>query len=303
MIAEYLLYLQMERGLSQNTQMAYKRDIGKLAEFFTARRLNAETCTASELTEFLSELRRQGAANRSAARCAAALKGFFAYLVDEQIREDDPTLYLVNPKTEMTLPVVLTPQVIGRLLAPDTSGKPAALRDNAMLEVLYGSGLRVSELTGLSMNDISFELGYLRCRGKGDKERLAPLGEPALKSLAVYSAEGRHALLAKNPRPTVTERNSLFLNARGRVLTRQGVWKIVKKRGQLAGLDVSLYPHLFRHSFATHLLDGGADLRFVQEMLGHADISTTQIYTHLTGKRLWEVFRQAHPRARGAKTE
>ncbi|MDR0433573.1 MAG: tyrosine recombinase, partial [Gracilibacteraceae bacterium] len=260
--------------------------------------IEAVECAPSDLMTFLAEFRRRGAANRSAARCVAALKSFFGYLADEQIREDDPTLYLVNPKAEATLPEVLTPALAERLLRPDTSRKPTALRDNAILEVLYGSGLRVSELIGLSMNDISFEFGYLRCRGKGGKERLAPLGEPALKSLAAYSEAGRAALLAKNPRPTAAERDSLFLNARGRVLTRQGVWKIVKNRGQKSGLDVSLYPHLFRHSFATHLLDGGADLRFVQEMLGHADISTTQIYTHLTGRRLREVFRRAHPRAK-----
>ncbi|MDR1604346.1 MAG: site-specific tyrosine recombinase XerD [Gracilibacteraceae bacterium] len=297
MITEYLHYLQMERGLSLNTQAAYERDLRKLAGFLAERETAAAVCPASELMLFLSVLKERGAASRSIARCAAALKGFFGYLVEEQIRPDDPTLYLTNPKTEASLPQVLTAPAIERLLQPEPGLQPTTLRDNAMLEVLYGSGLRVSELVGLSLNDISFELGYLRCRGKGGKERLAPLGEPALRSLALYSEKGREALLAKNHKPTVAERNSLFLNARGRTLTRQGVWKIVRQRGRKAGISPSLYPHLFRHSFATHLLDGGADLRSVQEMLGHADISTTQIYTHLTSRRLWEVFRRAHPRA------
>jgi integrase/recombinase XerD len=294
----YLDYLKMERGLAENTQTAYVRDLTKFNLWLEQAGLDLITCQASALLAFLLAVRRQGAANRSIARYTTTLKGFFAYLVREEIRSDDPALYLQNPRQELHLPQVLAEEELTSALdSEEQEDTPLTLRDKALVEMLYGGGLRVSELIGLSTSDISFDIGFFRCRGKGSKERLVPLGELALQSVTAYINGGRDFLLAKNKKQTAADRDTLFLNARGKALTRQGVWKIIKQWGEKHAFSAALYPHIFRHTFATHLLDNGADLRIVQEMLGHADISTTQIYTHLTNRKLWEVFQKAHPRS------
>lgn len=287
---QYLIYLQVERGLSENTRQAYERDLRQLLIFLQQRGTDFSGCVANDLFIFLLQRKEQGKAPRSIARCNATLRGFFAFMLDEGKRSDNPSTYLVTPKLNRPLPKVLSETTMVKLL--QTGGASEfALRDLAMLEVLYSSGLRVSELIGLRLADLSLDVGYVRCRGKGSKERIVPLGEPAVRAVECYLNGLRKRLCG------VRKCDILFLNAHGRPLTRQGVVFILKKWGQAHNLERTISPHMFRHSFATHLLDHGADLRSVQELLGHADIATTQIYTHLTRKRLVDVFRKAHPRA------
>ncbi|MCL1919388.1 MAG: site-specific tyrosine recombinase XerD [Peptococcaceae bacterium] len=318
MIREYIGYLKMEKGLSENTCQSYGRDLRQMAEFLEERGQDFCSCMPQDLYACVLHHRSEGKAARGIARYISTWKGFFAYLVEEGLRRDNPASQLTAPKQERTLPRVLSEQEVKVMaeaepreaglqeagLQEAEPGKESASRDGvlekrdqAIMEVFYSSGLRVSELIGLSMNDISLELGFVRCRGKGDKERIVPLGEFSIQALQEYLASARRVLLARNPCPNAQIRQTLFLNARGRPLTRQGVWDIMKKRAARRGISTNIYPHMIRHSFATHLLDHGADLRSVQEMLGHADISTTQIYTHVSRKHLQEVFRRSHPRA------
>ena len=297
LIEEYLNYLRIERGLSVNTCRSYHRDLHKFLDFVEQTNNSFTTCNTSVLLAFVIRFKDLGHSLKSVARYTAALRGFFGFLVQEDKRTDDPTIYLNAPKMEQNLPNVLPENIINEIMTRDSDQSPLTIRDKAMIEILYGSGLRVSELIRVSLNDISFELGYLRCKGKGDKERIVPVGEPALAVLGEYINRSRQMILAQNKKPRAEDWNTLFLNSRGRPLSRQGIWQILKKWAKKQGLDNNIYPHILRHSFATHLLENGADLRSVQEMLGHADISTTQIYTHLSKKRLLEVFRKAHPRA------
>ncbi|AFM01189.1 MULTISPECIES: site-specific tyrosine recombinase XerD [Desulfitobacterium] len=313
-IKKYLTYLNVERGLSPNTRISYERDLKKFTAFLQQRGKNFISCDGNDLFLFLLQEKNQGRSARTLARHLATLRGFFSFLLGEEMREDDPTEYLTTPKLEQHLPHVLSEDSIYKLMGEggepdkgrdkngksnertgttDSQGKDKGLlmRNIAMIEVLYGCGLRVSELVGLKVSDIIFETRTLRCRGKGNKERIVPIGEYALEVLQDYLDHYREELKGKN------KTEILFLNSRGTALTRQGVWDILKKWAQDHGVKETIYPHKFRHSFATHLLDHGADLRSVQEMLGHADISTTQIYTHLSRQRLLEVFRRAHPRA------
>lgn len=318
-IKKYLIYLNVERGLSQNTRSGYERDLKKFTAFLEQRARNFITCDGNDLFLFLLQEKNQGRSARTLARHLATLRGLFSFLVGEELREDDPTEYLSTPKLEQHLPHVLSEGTIHRLFNEvkgssdkgqaqlnreyavkgegadqrDSKEKNSALimRNIAMIEVLYGCGLRVSELVDLKVSDISFETLTLRCRGKGNKERIVPIGEYALEVLQNYLDIDREQLRGRN------KTEVLFLNSRGKALTRQGVWDILKKWAQDHDVVENIHPHKFRHSFATHLLDHGADLRSVQEMLGHADISTTQIYTHLSRQRLMEVFRKAHPRA------
>lgn len=295
-IEEYIYHLKVERGLSSNTCSSYERDLLKFSDFLHQRINSILECAPSDIYDFLSSQKEKGYSAKTLARYTSALRGIFAFLGQEDMRLDDPTLYLAPPRTEQSLPGVLPENTLTNALDETQSDSDLVIRDKALIEVLYGGGFRVSELTGLNLNDISFEFGYIRCKGKGNKERIVPLGQLALKSLQEYLGFSRPHLLAKNKKPRVIDRNTLFLNSRGKPLSRQGVWLILKKWAENKGIDSDFYPHLLRHSFATHLLDHGADLRSVQEMLGHADISTTQIYTHLSRKRLLDVFRQAHPR-------
>ncbi len=287
---DYLAFLRIEKGLSPNTLKAYERDLRLFASFIARREQDALNCEANDLFLFIYESKRAGKAARSVARYTATLRGFFTFLLAEGLRVDDPTLYLDSPKLEKSLPRVLSEETMDKLLeasAQDDLG----VRNLAMIEVLYGSGLRVSELIGLRIADVSLEIGYLRCLGKGGKERIVPLGEPAAVALQRYLKGPRERLRRK------LSTDAIFLNSKGRKLTRQGFWLILKEWAKEHGVEEDIYPHMLRHTFATHLVDHGADLRSVQELLGHADISTTQIYTHLSRKKILEVFRKAHPRA------
>jgi len=258
--------------------------------FLTQRGTDFTACEANDLFLFLLKWKDNGKSPRSIARCNATLRGFFAFMLEEGKRNDNPSIYLVTPKLNQPLPKVLSEAAMDKLLLAGEESD-LALRDLAMLEVLYSSGLRVSELIGLRLTDVSLDVGYVRCLGKGNKERIIPLGDPAVRAVKLYVDSLRRRLCSK------LESDILFLNVHGRPLTRQGMVYILKKWGKAHNIDQTISPHMFRHSFATHLLDHGADLRSVQEMLGHADISTTQIYTHLTRKRLLEVFKKSHPRA------
>jgi len=287
---QYLTYLNVERGLSENTRQSYERDLRQLLVFLKQRDTDFTRCEGNDLFLFFLKWKEKGKAPRSIARGTATLRGFFAFLVDEGKRNDNPSTYLETPKLNQPLPKVLSEATMDELLQVGDESV-LALRDLAMLEVLYSSGLRVSELIGLHLSDVSLDVGYVRCIGKGSKERIIPLGEPAVMAIELYLKGLRKRLCGK------IKSDILFLNAHGRPLTRQGMVYILKKWGQTHNLERTISPHMFRHSFATHLLEHGADLRSVQELLGHADISTTQIYTHLTRKRLLDVFQRAHPRA------
>jgi integrase/recombinase XerD len=290
-INRYLTYLQVERGLSRNTCQAYKRDLRFLGIFLAERQKNYLNCEANDLFLFILFLKEQAKAARSIARYAASIKGLFDFLVAEGYRKDNPTGYLAHPRLGQTLPKVLSEPMMDKLLAGSEEQTDLKIRNRAMIEVLYSSGLRVSELICLRLKDISLEAGYILCRGKGNKERLVPLGEPAIEAVRSYLNGSQQRLAGKK------SSDILFLNSRGQQLTRQGFWQILKQWAHEHGLDQNISPHMLRHSFATHLLDNGADLRSVQELLGHSDISTTQIYTHLTRKRILDVFNKAHPRA------
>jgi integrase/recombinase XerD len=266
----------------------------KLTSFLDGRGTNLKHCEGNDLFLFLLYEKNQGRSARTLARYLATLRGLFSFLLAEDIRETDPTEYLASPKLEQNLPHVLSEVVLDKLLDESCrveQSEDMNRRNKAIIEILYGCGLRVSELVELKVQDVSLETRTIRCRGKGNKERIVPVGECGVQVLGEYLDGARERLMGKNKTETI------FLNARGKGLTRQGVWDILKKWAQAHGVSENVHPHKFRHSFATHLLDHGADLRSVQEMLGHADISTTQIYTHLSRQRLMEVFRKAHPRA------
>ena len=289
-VARYLMYLAAEKGLAPNSVNAYRSDIDRLiAELPRGRR--PEAANREDLLKVLRRMRLDGRSPRSVARWLVAMRGFFGYLLSEGEIQEDPSANLDAPRIWRNLPKVLDcEEVESLLMAPDGS-KPGGLRDVAMLEVLYATGLRVSELLGLRLGDLHLDAGYLRCTGKGGKERVVPLGGEADAKLQRYLAEARPALLG----PKRTDR--LFVNLRGGPLSRQGFWKIIKRYGVEAGITTPLSPHVVRHSFATHLLENGADLRAVQVMLGHADISTTQIYTHVNRERLRRLYESFHPRA------
>lgn len=290
-LAEYSAYLRIEKGLSENTVQAYLGDLRQFQAFLEQRGGSFAGAQAENVEQYLHYLAEQELSARSRARKISALKNFFAYLVEEGIREDNPCAYISTPKLPRRLPDILTEHEVIALLEAPKLDKPAGYRDRAMLEVMYGSGLRVSELVGLNVGDID-ELGFVRCLGKGNKERIIPIGSHALQAASDYLKYARGRLVT-NPRE-----RALFVNARGSRLTRQGFWKILKGWAKAAGIKKEISPHMIRHSFATHLLRHGADLRSVQEMLGHADLTTTQIYTHLDKGHLRDVYGKAHPRAR-----
>lgn len=289
---KFLNYLMVERGLSVNTIAGYRRDLAKYQRFLKAHSIGLTKVTIDDIRRYLYYLRK----NQSPASCArnvAALRSFHKFLLQEGYVDNLPTEDLTTPKRPLRLPKVFSQRDIEKLLQKPNLLTPQGLRDKAILEVLYGAGLRISELVSLNFDDIDTETGFLRVMGKGAKERVVPLGSYAIRALLDYSRKG-WLKLAKHRLPT------LFLNTRGRPLTRQGCWLIVKKYAEEAGIEI--YPHSLRHSFATHLLENGADLRSVQEMLGHASISTTQIYTHVSKKHLKEIYFKYHPRAKKPST-
>jgi integrase/recombinase XerD len=288
---EYLAFLQIEKGLSPNSVNAYGSDLRQFGAFLKKNALAWSAVTVENIEAYLSVLENQKLSARTKARKVASLRSFYNYLQGEGKIDHNPCAYLPSPKLPQKLPDILTEAEILALLAAPTLDKLTGYRDRAMFEVLYGSGLRVSELVDLDVGDID-QMGFVRCLGKGGKERIVPLGTYALQAAMKY-IEFARPKLQRSHRQT-----ALFLNTRGGRLTRQGFWKILRHWAKQAGIKKDISPHMLRHSFATHLLRGGADLRSVQEMLGHADLTTTQIYTHLDMGSLRDVYKRTHPRAR-----
>jgi integrase/recombinase XerD len=293
-ISSFLMHVRVEKGLSANTISAYKRDLNKFEEFARKRKLTLESVGRDDLVDFLAGLYRQKLESRTVARQLVTLRNFFRFAQVQDLIAEDPSINLESPKIRRHLPGYLRLEEVEKLLEQPDSKTPTGLRDRAMLEVLYSTGLRVSELTGLGVSDLDAKVGCVRCIGKGDKERIVPVGKKALGMVEKYLREGRPRLL-RNAK--ASSGPALFVNRRGAALSRVGVWKILSAYGRRAGLRVALTPHMLRHSFATHLLERGADLRSVQLMLGHADISTTQIYTHVVEERLKQIYKAHHPRA------
>ncbi len=290
-IHAFLSYLRVEKGVSMNTHDAYRRDVEKFQEFTAKRRLRLEGATRDTIVDFLRSLYDRKLDSRSVARHLVTLRQFFRFALIEGFVTEDPTETVESPRFRMGLPMFLSVEEVDRLLAAPDAGTIIGLRDKAMIEVMYSAGLRVSELCGLRLSDIHFDSGYVRCLGKGNKERLVPIGRQALEIVQRYLRDSRPKLVREDS-PEL-----LFLNRHGGSCTRHSFWKTVSDCGKRAGLRKKLKPHMLRHSFATHLLDRGADLRAVQMMLGHTDIATTQIYTHVVEERLKQVYRAHHPRA------
>jgi integrase/recombinase XerD len=293
-IAAFLTHVRVERGLSANTVTAYRRDLLKFDDFAKKRKLALESVSRDNLVEFLAGLYRQKLESRTVARHLVTLRNFFRFAQLQELISTDPSLNLESPKIRRSLPGYLRLEEIERLLAQPDDNTPLGLRDHAMLDVLYSTGLRVSELISLRVMDLDTAVGCIRCIGKGDKERIVPIGKKALALVERYLRDARPKLIGKGKQALAT---TLFINRRGAPLSRVGVWKILSAYGRKAGLRSSLTPHMLRHSFATHLLERGADLRSVQLMLGHSDISTTQIYTHVVEERLKQIYKAHHPRA------
>ncbi len=289
---EFLAYLELERGCSQNTLVAYRSDLLQFEQFLDARGTGLLRAEHDDLAAFLSALAGQGVSAATLRRKAACLRSFYKYLRREDMIGHDPAAQLRGPRRTQRLPGALTRGEVNGLLGQPKGTEPLALRDRALLELMYACGLRASEVTGMEVADVDLKEGFLRARGKGAKERVVPVGSSALKALEVYVARGRPKLVG------VQVQSSLFVNSRGGRLTRQGLYKIVQGHATGAGLQGRMTPHTLRHTFATHLLAGGCDLRSLQEMLGHADLATTQVYTHLSAERLKDVYFEAHPRAR-----
>ena len=296
LVLDFLAYLEFERGLSRNTLDAYRTDLLQFGRFLARRELSALDARPGDVADFLAELAagdvdRPPASTATIHRKTACLRSFYRHVRREGLLESDPTATLTPPRRSRKLPHVLTRGEIDRLLSQPRGMEPAALRDRALLEVMYACGLRASEAIGLELTDVDLEDRVLRARGKGSKERVVPIGQPAAQALRAYLERGRPGLV-KGAREA-----HVFVNFRGGALTRQGLYKIVRRHAVTAGLADRMSPHTLRHTFATHLLAGGCDLRSVQEMLGHADVSTTQLYTHLSSQRLKDVYFRAHPRA------
>jgi integrase/recombinase XerD len=293
---DFLAYLEFEQGLSRNTLDAYRSDLFQFGEFLDRRKLNVMDTRHGDLAAFLSELaagvgERPPVAAATLQRKTACLRSFYRHLRREGLIEHDPTAELRGPPRTQRLPRVLTREEVAKLLSDPKGTEPSMLRDRALLEVMYACGLRASETIGLQASDVDLDEGMLRARGKGSKERVVPIGRQAVAALRAYEQRGRPTLVGYKVE------TQLFVNHRGGPLTRQGLYKIVQGHARGAGLEQKMSPHTLRHSFATHLLAGGCDLRSLQEMLGHADLATTQVYTHLSAERLKDVYFRAHPRA------
>lgn len=290
-IVDYLHYIRIERGLSENTIKSYHQDLVQFGEYLNGEKLVLDQVDHIVILSWLNQLRDLGKSNSSVIRMVTTLRNFFGYLVREKVVANNPMNDVRPPKKAEHLPAVLSIEEIDRLLQAPIEDTPLGLRNRTLLEVMYATGLRVSELVNLKMSDLHLQLGLIQTLGKGDKERIIPIGEIAIDWLTRYFNESRIVLLKDKESPYV------FLNDRGNQISRQGIWKIIKKLVTTAGITKDVSPHTLRHSFATHILENGADLRIVQELLGHADISTTQIYTHISKKRLSEVYDEYHPRA------
>jgi integrase/recombinase XerD len=291
-LQNYTNYLAVEKGLAKNTLESYRRDLKKFIEFMKKqKKTSPDLVDRQSINAFIFELKKNGHATSTISRSIASIRSFFNFLLQEGIIDSNPAIELETPRIEKKLPKVLTADEIDKLLAQPKLCEHNGLRDKAMLELLYASGIRVSELVSLNITDFDPRVGYLRCTGKGMKERIVPIGSKAINYVTEYLRDARSQLSRTNGE------TALFVNHHGCRMTRQGFWKILKKYARKSNIQGDITPHTLRHSFATHLLENGADLRSVQEMLGHSDISTTQIYTQITRKKIREVYDKAHPRA------
>jgi len=290
LLPDYLAALLVERGLARHTVAAYRTDLAAFGKWLAAQDRPATSCERADLRRYITAMRGRGLSARSAARALAALRGFYRYLLERGVTSEDPTLELETPRLIRPLPYFLSADEVEALLAAPDVSTPLGLRDRAMIETLYATGMRVSELVGLTLGQLRLDPGYVRVMGKGSKERIVPVGSAARAWLARYLESTRPALDKRR-------RDEVFLTVRGEGMTRQRFWQVLVVFGRRAGIKTHLSPHVLRHSFATHLLERGADLRAVQAMLGHADISTTEIYTHITRERLRQLYDAKHPRA------
>src|SRR5699024_4008846 len=292
-LEDFLHFLRIEKGVAENTIKAYARDLNRYTAYFKE---NEQITTIDDITrhhilEFLKVLKDEGKSTATISRMISSIRSFHQFLIRDQVATSDPTIHIETPKKDRTLPDILSEDEVDQLLQID-GVEPLDLRNKAMVELLYATGLRVTELISLTTSDIHLTMGFVRCLGKGSKERIVPLGDLATEAMEQYLSEARPQLTKRNEDESV-----IFVNQHGRPLSRQGFWKILKSIAVKKGLKKKITPHTLRHSFATHLLENGADLRAVQEMLGHADISTTQIYTHVTRTRLKDMYTSHHPRA------
>ncbi|WP_248511802.1 site-specific tyrosine recombinase XerD [Sporosarcina sp. NCCP-2222] len=291
-LEDYLHFLRVERQLAKNTLVSYQRDLLDYILHLEGQGYESfEQIDRAVILLYLQKLKDLGKSTRTISRHISSIRSFHQFLVREKVSTHDPTVHLEMPKLEQKLPRVLSISEIDALINSPDSSKPLGKRDVALLELMYGTGMRVSELIGLNMEDLHLSMGFVRIFGKGSKERIVPLGAGAIRACQIYVETARPELLKGK------KADALFLNMRGTRLTRQGCWKILKGHAAEAGIQAELTPHILRHSFATHLIENGADLRAVQEMLGHSDISTTQIYTHVSRARLKDVYVKYHPRA------
>lgn len=293
-IKDFIHYLIVERGLSNNTIVSYERDLNSYQKHLLEKQhiTSFNQVTRLHIIEFLKELKETGKSSKTIARHTASIRNFHQFLLREKQADQDPSVMIESPQLERNLPKILSLKEVEKLLDTPKLTNPFGYRDKAMLELLYATGIRVSEMINLNLADVHLTMGFIRCYGKGNKERIVPIGRTATEALMEYIEKGRSKLISAK-QPT----DALFINHHGKRISRQGFWKNLKKIALEANIQNELTPHTLRHSFATHLLENGADLRAVQEMLGHADISTTQIYTHVTKTRLKDVYKQFHPRA------
>jgi integrase/recombinase XerD len=293
LVNHFIHYIRIERGLSENTIQAYLRDLTKYSSFLQKNEQISSLNKVSRIhiMNYLHHLKDSNHSAATIARTISSIRAFHQHLLREREVDQDPTVHIETPQKERKLPKILSQNEVEALLSQPQKNTPLGVRDNAMLELLYATGMRVSELVQLNTTDIHLTMGFVHCLGKGNKERIIPVGTLAQKALETYIQNARNELLKGK------QNEALFLNHHGRRLSRQGFWKNLKKIANEANIKKELTPHTLRHSFATHLLENGADLRAVQEMLGHADISTTQIYTHVTKTRLKELYASHHPRA------
>lgn len=297
-VEELLSWLAVERGRSPNTLAAYRRDLRAYTTWLSDRGRRIADVVPTDVEDYVAALRSDGKAPASVARAVVAVRSLHRFLADEGMVDGDPSADLEPPRVPSSLPKALTEDDVNALLDAPVGDEPLVRRDRAMLEVLYGTGIRISELVGLSLADVDLDGALLRAFGKGSKERIVPLGRPARRSLEAWLDAGGRGAVVPERWARRGDAEAIFLNARGRRLTRQGAWLLVKHYGDQIGLGAKLSPHVLRHSCATHMLDHGADIRAVQELLGHATISTTQVYTKVSIGRLWRVYEEAHPRAR-----
>jgi len=293
-IKDFIHYLIVERGLSNNTIVSYERDLNSYQKHLLEKQhiTSFNQVTRFHIIEFLKELKETGKSSKTIARHTASIRNFHQFLLREKQADQDPSVMIESPQLERNLPKILSLKEVEKLLDTPKLTNPFGYRDKAMLELLYATGIRVSEMINLNLADVHLTMGFIRCYGKGNKERIVPIGRTATEALMEYIEKARSKLISAK-QPT----DALFVNHHGKRISRQGFWKNLKKIALEANIQNELTPHTLRHSFATHLLENGADLRAVQEMLGHADISTTQIYTHVTKTRLKDVYKQFHPRA------